>query len=107
MILVDFFSAECCKGTELVEGWYWHEDDSEAVGGPYKDEEAAVKAAQTGEGWYGSTEAVKDPADAVLGPAVNVLDPAGPVLDPASPVLLAFIAVLWYCFITMLLFTKF
>jgi len=51
MILVDFFSAECCKGTELVEGWYWYEDDSEAVGGPYKDEEAAVKAAQTGEGW--------------------------------------------------------
>jgi hypothetical protein len=21
MILVDFFSEDCCKGTELVEGW--------------------------------------------------------------------------------------
>ena len=98
MILVDFFSTECCKGTELVEGWYWYEDDGEAVGGPYKDEKAAIEAAQAGEGWYGSTEAVKDPADAVL-------DPADPVLDPASVVLLAFIAVLWYCCITMLLFT--
>jgi hypothetical protein len=21
MILIDFFSEDCCKGTELVEGW--------------------------------------------------------------------------------------
>ena len=26
MILVDFFSEDCCKGTELVEGWYWYDD---------------------------------------------------------------------------------
>ena len=32
MILIDFFSDDCCKGTELVEGWYWYEDDREGVG---------------------------------------------------------------------------
>jgi hypothetical protein len=51
MILVDYFSETCCKGTELVEGWYWYEDDGEAVGGPYKDEEAAIAAAREQEGW--------------------------------------------------------
>jgi hypothetical protein len=34
MILIDFFTEACCKGTELVEGWYWHEDDGDAVGRP-------------------------------------------------------------------------
>jgi len=28
MILVDFFSEDCCKGTELVEGWYFYADDA-------------------------------------------------------------------------------
>ena len=51
MILVDYFTAECCKGTELIEGWYWHEDDGEGLGGPYYSEDAAVAAAQTGHGW--------------------------------------------------------
>jgi hypothetical protein len=53
VILVDYFSEACCKGTELVEGWYWYEDDGEEVGGPYKDEEAAIAAAQKQEGWRG------------------------------------------------------
>jgi hypothetical protein len=44
-----FFDAECCKGTELVEGWYWYSDDDEnGVGGPYESEEAAAKAAFDG-----------------------------------------------------------
>jgi hypothetical protein len=51
MILVDYFSEEACKGTELVEGWYWYEDDGEEVGGPYRDEEAAIVAAQAGLKW--------------------------------------------------------
>jgi hypothetical protein len=51
MIVVDFFSEACCKGTELVEGWYWHEDDGDAVGGPYENEEKAVEAANNGKGW--------------------------------------------------------
>ncbi len=51
MILVDYFTAECCKGTELIEGWYWHEDDGENIGGPYDNEEAAIEAAQEGYGW--------------------------------------------------------
>ncbi len=51
MILGDYFSEEACKGTELVEGWYWYEDDGEEVGGPYEDEEAAIEAAQAGQGW--------------------------------------------------------
>jgi hypothetical protein len=51
MILIDFFSAEACKGTELVEGWYWYEDDGEDVGGPYRDEKAAIAAAQSGLKW--------------------------------------------------------
>ena len=51
MILIDFFDAECCKGTELVEGWYWYEDDGEGVGGPHESEEAAIKAAFDGHGW--------------------------------------------------------
>lgn len=38
MLLIDFFSEECCKGTELIEGWYWYEDDGENVGGPYEYE---------------------------------------------------------------------
>ena len=51
MILVDFFSEACCKGTELVEGWYWYEDDGDKVGGPYEDEEKAIEAANNGKGW--------------------------------------------------------
>ena len=51
MILVDWFNAECCRGTELIEGWYWHEDDGEGIGGPYDSEEAACEAAQKGKGW--------------------------------------------------------
>jgi hypothetical protein len=51
MIYVDFFSKDCCKGTELLEGWYWYEDDGECVGGPYEDEEAAIEAAKEGNGW--------------------------------------------------------
>jgi hypothetical protein len=51
MILIDFFSEACCKGTELIEGWYWYEDDGDAVGGPYDDEEAAIAAAQAGLKW--------------------------------------------------------
>jgi len=51
MKLVDFFTEACCKGTELIEGWYWHEDDGEGVGGPYATQEAAIKAAQDDDGW--------------------------------------------------------
>lgn len=51
MILIDFFTEACCKGTELVEGWYWYEDDGEEVGGPYEDKEAAIEAAQAGWKW--------------------------------------------------------
>jgi len=40
MILVDFFNEEACKGTELLPGWYW-----------YEDEEAAIEAAKEGNGW--------------------------------------------------------
>ncbi len=51
MILIDFFSEEACKGTEIVEGWYWYEDDGDIVGGPYADEETAKRFAESGEGW--------------------------------------------------------
>jgi len=51
MILIDYFSKACCQGTELLEGWYWYEDDGEEVGGPYEDEEAAIEAAQERKGW--------------------------------------------------------
>jgi len=51
MILIDFFSEACCKGTELIEGWYWYEDDGEEVGGPYENEEAAIAAAENNYGW--------------------------------------------------------
>lgn len=51
MILIDYFTKASCRGTELVEGWYWYEDDGDDVGGPYEDEEAAIKAAQNGYGW--------------------------------------------------------
>ena len=54
MILVDFFPEDCCKGTELVEGWYWYEDDGDRVGGPYGSQEAACEAARNGDGWYGT-----------------------------------------------------
>ena len=50
MILVDFFSEECCKGTEMVEGWYWYdddwEDDGKGLAGPFDDEEDAIYASQ-------------------------------------------------------------
>lgn len=52
MVLVEFFNAEDCKGTELIEGWYWHEDDGEGLGGPYETEEAAIEAAESRTGWY-------------------------------------------------------
>jgi hypothetical protein len=51
MIYVDFFSNSCCKGTELLEGWYWYQDDSEDVGGPYENQHAAIEAAEKGTGW--------------------------------------------------------
>jgi hypothetical protein len=51
MILIDFFSEEVCKGTELVQGWYWYEDDGDDVGGPYRDEEDAILAAELGITW--------------------------------------------------------
>ena len=52
MILIDFFSEDCCKGTELIEGWYYYSDSDESiVGGPFKSEEAAIKAAFDGYGW--------------------------------------------------------
>jgi hypothetical protein len=51
VILIDYFSEACCKGTELVEGWYWYEDDGDEVGGPYDNEEAAIEAAQKQEDW--------------------------------------------------------
>lgn len=52
MILIDFFSAASCKGTELIEGWYFYDDaDERVIGGPFDDEEAAIKAAFDGHGW--------------------------------------------------------
>ena len=51
MILIDFFTEECCKGTELVEGWYWYEDDGNNVGGPYENAEDAMLAAESGTTW--------------------------------------------------------
>lgn len=52
MILIDFFTAEACKGTELVEGWYFYADhDDSIVGGPFDNEEAAIKAAFDGHDW--------------------------------------------------------
>lgn len=52
MILIEHFTEACCKGTELTEGWYWYDDaDDTLVGGPYKDEEAALEAAINGQGW--------------------------------------------------------
>jgi hypothetical protein len=29
----------------------WYEDDGDAVGGPYEDEEQAIEAANNGNGW--------------------------------------------------------
>jgi len=60
MILIDFFTEACCKGTELVEGWYWYEDDGEAVGGPFRDEEDAILASELGITWA-SREPCKKP----------------------------------------------
>jgi hypothetical protein len=51
VIIIDFFREDCCKGTELTEGWYWYEDDGDEVGGPYENEEAAIEAASNGKGW--------------------------------------------------------
>ena len=51
MIYVDFFSNSCCKGTELLEGWYWYQDDGDDVGGPYENQDAAIEAAEKGIGW--------------------------------------------------------
>ena len=30
MILIDFFSEAACKGTELIEGWYFYADDDDS-----------------------------------------------------------------------------
>ena len=52
MILIDFFTSKACKGTELVEGWYYYDDaDDSLIGGPFIDEQAALKAAFDGQGW--------------------------------------------------------
>lgn len=51
MILVDWFPEHACKGTELTEGWYWHEDDGEGIGGPYESQEEAMEKGIKGEGW--------------------------------------------------------
>ena len=51
MILIDFFTEACCKGTELVEGWYWYEDDGDDVGGQFENEEDARLAAKNGITW--------------------------------------------------------
>lgn len=52
MLLVDFFSKDCCKGTELIEGWYFYDDaDDSVIGGPYPHEKAALTAAHNGESW--------------------------------------------------------
>ena len=54
MLLVEFFCEESCKGTELLEGWYWHQDDGEGIGGPFKSQDAACEAARNAEGWHGT-----------------------------------------------------
>ena len=52
MILIDFFTEASCKGTELIEGWYWYDDaDDMLVGGPFEDEEDARLAAESGITW--------------------------------------------------------
>jgi hypothetical protein len=52
MILIDFFSEDCCKGTELIEGWYFYSDsDDSIIGGPFESEEAAIQAAFDDHGW--------------------------------------------------------
>jgi hypothetical protein len=52
MILIDFFNEDSCKGTELIEGWYFYSDDDEnIVGGPFDSEKAAIEAAFDGHGW--------------------------------------------------------
>lgn len=51
MILIDFFTEEACKGTELLEGWYWYEDDGDAVGGPFQDQQDAMLASELGITW--------------------------------------------------------
>jgi hypothetical protein len=51
MIYVDFFSKDSCKGTELLEGWYWYQDNGDNVGGPYENQDAAIEAAEKGTGW--------------------------------------------------------
>ena len=51
MLLIDWFSKECCKGTEVVPGWYWWDDgDENFTGGPYDTEEAAIEAAEKASG---------------------------------------------------------
>jgi hypothetical protein len=46
MILIDFFSREACKYTEMVEGWYFYSDvDDSIMGGPFKSQEEAEDAA--------------------------------------------------------------
>jgi hypothetical protein len=68
MILIDFFTEACCKGTELIEGWYWYEDaDGEKVGGPFEDEEDARLAAESGITWamQSNEKAGQDPAGSV------------------------------------------
>ena len=52
MILIDFFDEASCKGTELIEGWYYYSDnDDRIIGGPFESEEAAAIAAFDGKSW--------------------------------------------------------
>ena len=51
-LFVEYFTAQCCKGTELIEGWYWWDDENtQSIGGPYEDEWEAINAARKDNGW--------------------------------------------------------
>ena len=84
MILIDFFDEASCKGTELIEGWYFYDDaDDSVVGGPFSNEEAAIKAAFDGHGWW------------------CIVDPAGILKDPAE-VVFATRPTLYHCLFLLL-----
>lgn len=52
MLLIEWFSKDCCINTEVLPGWYWFDDaDDSLVGGPYETEEEAIEAAQNKTGW--------------------------------------------------------
>ena len=79
MILIDFFTKASCKGTELIEGWYWYDDaDDTLVGGPLKMKKmpgSLLKVALHGQ-MQSNEKAGQDPTG-------SVLDPSGCVLGPA------------------------